>query len=79
MSTPESLLLAACGDIMLHNRYQALADAGNAAQVFAPLRDRLEDTDLLVGNLETPLTRAGEARDDRCRPWRANARAGSPR
>ncbi len=65
MSTPESLLLAACGDIMLHNRYQALADAGNAAQVFAPLRDRLEDTDLLVGNLETPLTRAGEARDDK--------------
>ena len=65
MSTPESLLLAAGGDIMLHNRYQALADTGNAAQVFAPLRDRLEDTDLLVGNLETPLTRAGEARDDK--------------
>ena len=32
MSTPDSLLLAACGNIMLHNRYQALADAGNAAQ-----------------------------------------------
>ena len=65
MSTPDSLLLAACGDIMLHNRYQALADAGNAAQVFAPLRDGLQDSDLLVGNLETPLTRHGAPRDDK--------------
>lgn len=65
MSTPDALLLAACGDIMLHNRYQALADAGNAAHVFAPLRAQVEDIDLLIGNLETPLTRAGEPRADK--------------
>jgi len=65
MSTPDTLLLAACGDIMLHNRYQELADAGNAGRVFEPLRACLRDTDLLVGNLETALTRSGDPRADK--------------
>ena len=48
------------------NRYQVLwLNAGNAAQVFAPLGDCLEGTELSVGNLEPPGTRAGEPRDDK--------------
>ena len=61
----DTLLLAACGDIMLHARYQKLADDGRGAEVFAPLRSLAADADLFVGNLETALTRAGTPRDDK--------------
>jgi hypothetical protein len=65
MTTASTVILAACGDIMLHNRYQALADENRAAEVFAELRDIARGVDLLVGNLETPLTRGGFPRDDK--------------
>jgi hypothetical protein len=38
MSPTDSLLLAACGDVMLYGRYQALAEAGRADWVLDPLR-----------------------------------------
>jgi len=60
-----SLLLAACGDIMLHNCYQDAADGGRADAIFAPLRASTAGVDLLVGNLEMALTRGGTPRDDK--------------
>ncbi|WP_295887919.1 CapA family protein [uncultured Thiohalocapsa sp.] len=59
------LRLAACGDIMLHGRYQDNAEAGTAATLFEPLAALLADADLVVGNLETPLTTGGTPRADK--------------
>lgn len=64
-TTERALRLYAFGDVMLHGRYQAHADAGTAADLFAPLSALLADADLAVGNLETPLTTAGTARADK--------------
>lgn len=65
MTAPAVLRLAACGDIMLHGRYHDLAAAGQAAATFAPLQGLLADCDLLIGNLETPLTEATRPANDK--------------
>jgi poly-gamma-glutamate synthesis protein (capsule biosynthesis protein) len=59
------VILHAFGDVMLHGRYQALAEAGVAEDVFAPLAPVLAEADLVVGNLETPLAVGGTAREDK--------------
>jgi poly-gamma-glutamate synthesis protein (capsule biosynthesis protein) len=64
-ATGKPLLLFAFGDVMLHGRYQAHADAGTAAALLEPLGELLADADLAVGNLETPLTAAGEPHPDK--------------
>ena len=65
MSTTDSLLLAACGDIMLYGRYEALAKAGRAAEVFHPFRQLTADTDLVVANLENALAAGGTPAADK--------------
>lgn len=65
MTASDSLLLTACGDIMLHGRYQDLADSGLAASVFDAFAALSADADLIVGNLETPVTAHCQPRDDK--------------
>lgn len=65
MTEPESITLAACGDILLHGRYQDIAARGQAQEVFADLESVLAEADLVVGNMETVLTKEGQARDDK--------------
>lgn len=60
-----SITLAACGDILLHGHYHAIAESGGAAGVLHPLRSLLADADLVVGNLETVLAVGGTPRDDK--------------
>ena len=64
-ATDQPLILCAFGDVMLHGRYQGHADAGTAGSLFEPLTALLAHADLAVGNLETPLTRAGASRTDK--------------
>lgn len=63
--TAPSITLAACGDLMLYGRYQDLATAGRADWVLAPLAALAADADLLVANLENPLTTSGAAHPDK--------------
>ncbi len=59
-SPPDSLLLAACGDVMLYGRYQTLAEAGRADWALEPLRSLANHADVLIANLENPLADTGE-------------------
>jgi poly-gamma-glutamate synthesis protein (capsule biosynthesis protein) len=67
MSANGSLILAACGDILLHGRYCDIAESGGADRVLDPLRRLLAECDLVVGNMETVLAKAetGSPRDDK--------------
>lgn len=65
MDTTDAIVLAACGDIMLHGRYQDLAAAGRAHWVLAPLAGLLADADVVIGNLELPLAANGRPRPDK--------------
>lgn len=65
MTESGSVTLAACGDILLHGRYQEIAARGQAEGVFSRLAPVLEQADLTVGNLETVLTDGGEPRADK--------------
>lgn len=60
-----ALTLAACGDMMLYGRYQALAEAGQADRVLEPLKVLAADADLLIANLENPLATGGEPDPDK--------------
>jgi len=62
MTEAGSVTLAACGDILLHGRYQEIARRGAAAGVFSRLGPLLASADLAVGNMETVLTDGGEPR-----------------
>lgn len=55
----EAILLAAGGDLMLYGRYQTLADAGRTDWVLESFREIVGDCDLLVANLENPVTTQG--------------------
>ncbi|AFL75884.1 CapA family protein [Thiocystis violascens] len=59
------LRLLALGDLLLCGRYDALADAGQAKGVFNPLLALLNDADIVVGNLECPLTASDDPRADK--------------
>jgi poly-gamma-glutamate capsule biosynthesis protein CapA/YwtB (metallophosphatase superfamily) len=61
---PNSLLLAACGDIMLHGRYGEIAEIAQASAVFQPFAELVKGADLVIGNLEGPLALSGTPRDD---------------
>ena len=65
MSTQTSVTLAACGDILLHGRYDDIARQGHADRVFAELAPLLAPADIVVGNMETVLTETGSPRDDK--------------
>ena len=71
------VVLRAVGDIMLFGRYDAIADARVAENVFADLSPSLQTADLVVGNLECVLTERGQPRDDKlclqARPLYADA------
>jgi poly-gamma-glutamate synthesis protein (capsule biosynthesis protein) len=59
------LVLAACGDLLLHGRYDRIAQRGGAGRVFDGLRPLLSGSDLVVGNMETVLASTGTPRDDK--------------
>lgn len=65
MTEPPQITLAAVGDIQLHGRYGEAADRGEAAALFAPLRELLRGVDLGVGNMETVLADDGTPRSDK--------------
>lgn len=65
MTEPVSITLAACGDILLHGRYQDVAAHGRAHDLFADLTPLFAEADLVVGNMETVLARGGQPRDDK--------------
>jgi poly-gamma-glutamate synthesis protein (capsule biosynthesis protein) len=55
-----ALVTTVVGDIMLGRRVGAsLERGGDPAAVFEPLAERLASADVTVGNLESPLSRAG--------------------
>lgn len=65
MSENGTITLAACGDILLHGRYQDIAELEGADRVFERLAPLLCESDLLVGNLETVLSGELEPRGDK--------------
>jgi len=60
-----SITLGAVGDLLLCGRYDWLMRSGQAARLFGPLRETLASCDLVVGNLECPLTQVGIPRADK--------------
>src|SRR5512135_3548377 len=66
MATPDAIRLAAVGDIALHAGYGDLLRQGKAHEVFAGVAPYFAGADLLIGNLEGPLTTAPSASP----PWR---------
>lgn len=59
------LILAACGDVLLHGRYDRIAESGDPDHVFHRIRPLLAESDLVVGNLETILAHGGTPREDK--------------
>lgn len=62
---PKDLRLLALGDLLLCGRYDQFADAGQAQVVFSPLQALLTSADIVVGNLECPLTASEASRADK--------------
>lgn len=58
----EPVRLFAVGDLLLGGRYDDIARAGHAAEVFAALRPLLERADIVAGNLECALCDRGDPR-----------------
>jgi poly-gamma-glutamate synthesis protein (capsule biosynthesis protein) len=65
MTNEGSVYLVACGDILLHGRYDDIARRGEAGGVLAGLAPLLAGADLVVGNMETVLAENGTPRDDK--------------
>jgi poly-gamma-glutamate synthesis protein (capsule biosynthesis protein) len=65
MTNEGCVTLAACGDILLHGRYDDIARRGEASGVLAGLTPLLVGADLVVGNMETVLAEDGAPRDDK--------------
>ena len=63
MSIPDTVAVAAVGDIQLHGRYRDAARSGDAAGFFVPLKRLLDGVDIGIGNMETVLA-------DECAPRR---------
>jgi len=61
----EPVRLFAVGDLFLGGRYDAIARAGRAAEVFAALRPLLERADIVAGNMECVLGNSGDPRPDK--------------
>lgn len=61
----EPLRIAAVGDLLLCGRYDKIARDGGASEVFSSLRPIFAGTDLVVGNLECPLTNEDAPRGDK--------------
>jgi poly-gamma-glutamate synthesis protein (capsule biosynthesis protein) len=59
------LRIEAVGDLLLCGRYDALARAGRASEVFAELPAGARPGVIRVGNLECPLSDQGAPRDDK--------------
>jgi hypothetical protein len=64
-SLNERLEICAVGDILLYGRYDRIAAEGQADAVFAAVRPLFAESALVVGNLECPLTEAGQPREDK--------------
>jgi hypothetical protein len=65
MTTHGPLILAACGDVLLHGRYNDIAESGDTDRVLDRMRPLLAESDLVVGNLETALAHGGTPRGDK--------------
>lgn len=61
----ESLRLLAVGDLLLCGRYDQIAAQHRNSEVFAALSPLAGAADLVVGNMECPLTGGGEPRQDK--------------
>ncbi len=64
MSHPR-IRLGACGDIMLHGRYDAIASQAGATTVFDAFARLTAESDLVVANLETVLASGGTPQADK--------------
>lgn len=63
--TGTEITLCAVGDVMLHERYDALAAAGRAAWVLDPFAALVSGADVVAGNLECVPSTLGTPRDDK--------------
>lgn len=60
MDKTKTVRLTCVGDIMIHSRYNELADEKGTQFLFERVAGTLTETDLLFGNVETVLSRLGE-------------------
>jgi poly-gamma-glutamate synthesis protein (capsule biosynthesis protein) len=65
MRDTDSITLSACGDILLHGRYHTIAEETGADRAFECIRPLLASSDVVVGNMETVLSRKGSPRADK--------------
>lgn len=60
-----SATLGAVGDLLLCGRYDELMHSDQAGRVFGLMGEAFASSDIIVGNLECPLTKLGVARTDK--------------
>jgi hypothetical protein len=65
MNNVGTVVLSAVGDIMLHGRYDDMAEMSQQDHVFSGVRSLFQSSDVVVGNMETVLISSGLPRDDK--------------